>query len=699
MKRFFFIFGIFLSISACRAERGEEADRYYYEAIREKKSGNTEKSVRLFKKAATLASPLCAARSLEALMAVGDVGESLSACKELLNKDVEESSFLAALNELNNQKEFALVISATEKTEIDNVNAEIGRLRLLALREKKDSRLLAESLKWYLSSKISSSHVKYFPLIEADYESFIGEKKDEEKGEDEKEIPLIKLLYTVSSFRVKLYSRQYESAYENMQKLLEMRIENKRLLSDMGKAAFYGSRNFLKNAAFFRSLSDKATNKTGEFYTSFYTARLYERAEGNYGQTVIKYYKKAVEAAPLEENADNAIWYLLMFYMSRSVDEFLEKLNEYAAVWHDGAYFDDLLDMITPILLTESRYKDIKELYDSSALFFSPAARAKISYLYARLIEESFIKGKKDEIISALLTAATSPFSYYKVMAMVKLDYSKEKIIKEILKDGGKTNEEEDAEASRFLLGLSKAGLPERIYTEWQRLKKERKLSRDAEMKSAAFLHECGKKEPAFFTESLRICAASASKSGVNNAYELKLLFPKCYTAYVEKTASRYNVPESFCYALIRSESFFDAEAVSSAGAKGLTQLMEFTAADIALKLKRTEYSLTDPEANIEFGFSYLASLRERLDGNYLHAFFAYNAGITRVRRWIKNTKINLPKGQALQDDLFLETLPYAETREYGRKLILSSILYGALYYDKEANEILEFISNSKGKK
>ena len=129
-------------------------------------------------------------------------------------------------------------------------------------------------------------------------------------------------------------------------------------------------------------------------------------------------------------------------------------------------------------------------------------------------------------------------------------------------------------------------------------------------------------------------------------------------------------------YALIRSESFFNADVMSSAGAIGLTQLMEFTGSDIARRFKMQDYSLTDPETNINFGTYYLSSLISRCDNSSLLGFFSYNAGITRVRRWLQSSLIEFGKKSNMPLDLFLETIPFAETREYGRKLVSATIAY-----------------------
>ena len=120
---------------------------------------------------------------------------------------------------------------------------------------------------------------------------------------------------------------------------------------------------------------------------------------------------------------------------------------------------------------------------------------------------------------------------------------------------------------------------------------------------------------------------------------------------------------------------------------------MSFTGSDIAHRLKYKDYSLKNPDDNIEFGTYYLNNLAERLEGKWLPAFFAYNAGITRVRRWMNSSRIEFNNISYLPEDLFLETIPYQETREYGRKLVGAVAMYAWLYYEKDiSTEIAEIV-------
>jgi soluble lytic murein transglycosylase len=135
-------------------------------------------------------------------------------------------------------------------------------------------------------------------------------------------------------------------------------------------------------------------------------------------------------------------------------------------------------------------------------------------------------------------------------------------------------------------------------------------------------------------------------------------------------------------YGLTRSESFFDPTVSSVAGAKCLTQLMESTAGDIAKKLHYAEYDLNDPRTNIEFGCYYISGLLVKFNGSMLPALFGYNAGPGRINTWIKNAETEFSK-QSLPMDIFLESIPYSETREYGRKVVAAGCMYAYLYQNE----------------
>ena len=223
------------------------------------------------------------------------------------------------------------------------------------------------------------------------------------------------------------------------------------------------------------------------------------------------------------------------------------------------------------------------------------------------------------------------------------------------------------------------------MYGFWEVLYAEKiPLSQEILKDTAYFMAKCPEQIENNMYKSIRIASIAANESEKPVSVELlKLAYPQNYYNLVAQASAEFGLEEKIMYALIRSESFFNPEIKSLAGAVGLTQLMNATAGDVAKKLKVKEFDLADPAVNIRFGAYYLSSLIQRLDDNSLAAAFAYNGGITRVRRWILNSckELGFAKNE-LPMDLFLETVPFEETREYGRKIVSASAMYGWLYYD-----------------
>jgi soluble lytic murein transglycosylase len=163
---------------------------------------------------------------------------------------------------------------------------------------------------------------------------------------------------------------------------------------------------------------------------------------------------------------------------------------------------------------------------------------------------------------------------------------------------------------------------------------------------------------------------------------DLELAYPRPFRELVEERSAAAGFPPELLWALVRTESAFQAEIVSWAGAAGLTQLMPSTAREMAGRIKRQggpdytgegEPDLRNPETNLYIGAFYLAYLRDRLEHPLL-SVLAYNGGMNRVRRWYEDAG-------SLPGDLFLETVEYRETREYGRKVVSAAAVYGFLYY------------------
>ena len=137
-------------------------------------------------------------------------------------------------------------------------------------------------------------------------------------------------------------------------------------------------------------------------------------------------------------------------------------------------------------------------------------------------------------------------------------------------------------------------------------------------------------------------------------------------------------IPETaFILSIIRQESEFDLSANSHAGAKGLMQLMPYTAKLVAKQanLPYTKSRLTtDPEYNINLGSHYIAGLILEYDGAYPFAIAAYNAGPKRVRYWKKLNKD--PQKKQINYVDWIELIKFRETRNYVQRVLENYNVY-----------------------
>jgi soluble lytic murein transglycosylase len=153
------------------------------------------------------------------------------------------------------------------------------------------------------------------------------------------------------------------------------------------------------------------------------------------------------------------------------------------------------------------------------------------------------------------------------------------------------------------------------------------------------------------------------------------IFYPFPYRHAVRNVSSKYAMDPHLIISLIREESRFDADALSSAGAMGLMQLMPHTAKRMAGKIGlslQSEEQIHNPEINIKLGTHYLHGLLEKF-GSVFSGLAAYNAGDDKVREW-------LSKGLYDESyDEFIENIPYMETRNYVKRIIATYSKYQQL--------------------
>lgn len=178
--------------------------------------------------------------------------------------------------------------------------------------------------------------------------------------------------------------------------------------------------------------------------------------------------------------------------------------------------------------------------------------------------------------------------------------------------------------------------------------------------------------EPA---QALRLATRAQRLGAPRDRTLLTLLYPVLREDALLSLAEERALDPALIAGLIRQESNFDPSATSRAGARGLMQILPGTGSTIA---RRERYPLWDPvllyepDVSLEMGTTHLASLIGRW-GHPNYVLAAYNAGGTRVRRWQRRSGAGDP-------EMFVERIPYRETRDYVRRVQTNREVYAGLY-------------------
>ncbi len=157
--------------------------------------------------------------------------------------------------------------------------------------------------------------------------------------------------------------------------------------------------------------------------------------------------------------------------------------------------------------------------------------------------------------------------------------------------------------------------------------------------------------------------------------------YPLIYEDAIAAASEKYNVSEALICGIIKTESNFDPNAVSSAGAIGIMQVMPATLEWMQYAYRdgnETEEALYDPEFNIDVGTQVMSVLLEYYDGCLETAICAYNAGLGNVDEWLENPEYS-------HDGKTLDEIPYTETRNYVQRVITNKNMYEMLYFSESA--------------
>lgn len=155
-----------------------------------------------------------------------------------------------------------------------------------------------------------------------------------------------------------------------------------------------------------------------------------------------------------------------------------------------------------------------------------------------------------------------------------------------------------------------------------------------------------------------------------------KLLYPLPYFKEFRKISQENQIPILLLYSIARQESLFDRKAISRSDARGIIQLLPSTARHTAkifnIDFKNIE-ELFDVETNLKIGTKYFLHLYQNFNKNIVYALAGYNAGPNRVKEWKQNSFTN-------DEEIFIESIPFKETRSYVKRILNNYYEYQRLY-------------------
>jgi soluble lytic murein transglycosylase-like protein len=438
------------------------------------------------------------------------------------------------------------------------------------------------------------------------------------------------------------------------------------LIADLGASYVYAGKS-AQGGAFLEKLSARlagaartdALEQAGKLYRR---ARDFPRAR--------RLLLAAAAEATGSAQRDRARWFLLDMLLTESPSDLASRVHDESLLWNDPDYFADLLEDRVSKEVAARRWSSLEALRGALADRGPASVVAQLDYVVARAWQAGRLRSLPAPLTARSLfgdALARDPSGYYGVLSASMLGVMPDRAVA----GTGAENGSPGAALDPLAMGFLAFGLHDQAYARtW--------ASRD-DLAGAQLLDAAQRFASAGDLRSSLYLTGAVARRRKLTMDELGLYYPRGFAAILEPLAVSAGIPDHILFGLVREESYFDPDIVSSAGAVGLSQLMEATALPVAKTLKIANPDLTDPSTNLAIGVRHLRDLLRNVDAP-TKALLAYNAGLSRVRQWER-------AAPGLPSDLFIESVPIVETRGYVRKILVSSVMYAFLYHDSDPRQ------------
>jgi soluble lytic murein transglycosylase len=431
-----------------------------------------------------------------------------------------------------------------------------------------------------------------------------------------------------------------------------------------------------------------------------YAGRLY-RLVGAY-TAAEQLLQRSLELRSSGREAERVRWYILSSQIRRDPVSAARELAARAPSFSSPEYYSDALFELAGLLGERRRWDALLQAYQAIVDVATPGVRARYELAIARALEtgalsaapgraaelrERYLEraaGQRENLFAALVAATLLGRDGVESLGITDPPGGEARGASSAHADAEPRTSPDSAaaysEESRHAVLAStylRYGLTERLYEQVRGVADgiDPTLMRE----SAERLAGAG-----MIREAVLALNHLETAGGTLTREVARLRYPLGYAAIIDGRVAAESVDRSVFYALIREESLFDPEIGSVAGAIGLAQLIPSTAEDIARRMDRDAPVLTDPADNLAIGARYFAMLTEQF-GTIARALAAYNGGQGNVRRWERRNPLS-------DEILFHQTIPFPETYNHVRKVVVSASYYGYLYAGRSPAETVRLI-------
>ncbi|UGQ17660.1 flagellar assembly lytic transglycosylase [Borrelia sp. RT1S] len=531
--------------------------------------------------------------------------------------------------------------------------------------------ILFKAVLYFNISSVNESLVHFRKLFEDLPASHLHVRARDYLVADERVGRLSTGFLNLVKFKALLANGNPEGAINILGNKLKGYFNNFIFLNDVYKA-FLASGRISKAFSFFGNLDS--------VYKDYYLGLIGLRLRTELGfSTVIKYLDNNSLKNELHRlEMLNEVFSNLIF-TKNTRDYFSQNISRFYTNEDGNSHgFIKVLDEYILEVIQLEDYDNLYTLYHNGKDVLGDVVLSRLAFINARLIYHKFVKAKSDDEYEDLLRSSVqyNKTSYSSFMSKYLLNQDIDGFFENTL-----DVDYSQSDYERFLEGFLRFNLHSYVSVF---VADDFKNGYRFSPNFYRGLYDELVRHEYYYEATLAINYLARQDKSALKRDDYKRLYPYLYSSLVKYWSKRRLLEPSLVFSLIKAESSFKRDAVSKPGAVGLMQVMPTTAVDISREIKYYDYDLKQPKDNVIIGTYYLKKRIGTL-GDVYKALASYNAGIGNVRKW-EQAYGHMPR------ELFIEAIPFGQTRNYVKKILVYAVMYDALYEGKGMNSVVEYV-------